>query len=152
MANITVTNGSGSVMPREIVQERVSAILARHPDLISFDPLDDLNERMLMRCKVDPGAGHQERDGWEGMVSDWYFGTYTMTDQDTGELVTLPSLALLTCDGKLIRFTNSEPAVRSWLAILHEIGVDRVRQGLMVRVALRASQTAGRHYWQILPA
>lgn len=152
MANITVSNGRGVVVAREQVVERVADIMRRHPDLISFDPLDETYERLVMRCKIDPGASHEERDGWEGQVSDWYFGTYTMTDQHSGELVTLPSLALVTVDGRLVRFTNSEPAVRSWLSILREIGVERVKRGLQVRVSLRPSQTAGRHYWTILPA
>jgi hypothetical protein len=138
MANITVPNGRGVVIPREVVQEKVAAVLARHPELLSFDPLDAKYENILMRLKTDPGPPHSQRDGWEGMVCDWYFGTYTMTDDTTGELVTLPSLALVTSDGVIVRMTNSEPAVRSWLVILGEIGPERV--------------TAGRHYWQILPA
>lgn len=152
MANIQKQNGRGVIQTREVVSEKVQAILAKHPDLISFDPLDERYEALTMRCKTDPGPGHGERDGWEGQVCDWWFGAYTVVDQDTGELVTLPSLALITSDGALVRFSGSEPAVRSWLVILREIGPDRVRQGLRVRVSLRPSQTAGRHYWLILPA
>lgn len=152
MANISVHQGGGIVVPRQQVLERIDDILRRHPDLISFDPLDETYERLVMRCKTDPGPSHDERDGWEGQVCDWYFGSYTMTDQDTGELITLPSLCLITVDGQLVRFSNSEPAVRSWISILREIGPDRIRRGLQVRVSLRPSQTAGRHYWSILPA
>lgn len=152
MANISVHQGGGIVVPRQQVLERIEDILRRHPDLISFDPLDETYERLVMRCKIDPGATHEERDGWEGQVCDWYFGSYTMSDQTSGEMITLPSLSLITVDGRLARFTNSEPAVRAWLAILREIGVERVKRGLNVRVCLRASQTAGRHYWSILPA
>lgn len=152
MANIDVRTGRGVIMPREQVLERIADVLRRHPELVSFDPLDEKYESMVMRCKTDPGPSHAERDGWEGCVCDWYFGSYTMTDQDTGELVTLPSLALVTTDGRLVRLTNSEPAVRSWLAILREIGAERVQRGLNILVSLRPSQTAGRHYWVILPA
>lgn len=152
MANISVHQGGGIFVPRQQVLERIEDILRRHPDLISFDPLDETYERVVMRCKTDPGPGHAERDGWEGQVCDWYFGSYTMTDDASGELITLPSLSLITVDGQLMRFTNSEPAVRAWLSILREIGVERVKRGLHVRVSLRASQTAGRHYWTILPA
>lgn len=152
MSNVTVSAKSGTVVPREVVMEKVADILRRYPDLISFDPLDEKYEALVHRCKVDPGPGHAERDGWTGEVSEWYFGTYTMTDEASGELITLPSLALVTTDGKLVRLVNSEPAVRHWLAILREIGAERVRRGLRVKVALRASQTAGRHYWSIVPA
>lgn len=152
MANIQPGNQRGSIMPREVVCEQVADVLRKYPELISFDPTDEAYDRLLMRCKTDPGPGHAARDGWEGQVCDWWFGVHTMTDQDTGELVTLPSLVLITTDGILMRFSGSGPAVRSWLAILREIGADRVRKGLMVRVRLQASQTAGRHYWLILPA
>lgn len=152
MANVQKQNGRGVVQPRDVVVEKVQAIMAKYPDLVSFDPLDERYESLVMRCKTDPGPAHSERDGWEGQVCDWYFGTYTMVNNDTGELVTLPSLCLITSDGVLVRFTNSEPAVRSWLVILREIGADRIRQGLRVRCSLRSSQTAGRHYWIILPA
>lgn len=152
MANIAVHQGKGIVIPRQQVLERIEDILRRHPDLISFDPLDETYERLVMRCKIDPGPGHAERDGWEGQVCDWYFGSYTMSDETSGELITLPSLCLITVDGALVRFVNSEPAVRAWLAILREIGVERVKRGLHVRVSLRGSQTSGRHYWLILPA
>ena len=152
MANITVPSQRGVILPREAVIEKIGEILVRHPDLISFDVADERNERTYFAMKVDPGCGAAERNGWEGEVAEWYFGSYTITDEQTGELQTLPSLALMATDGRLIRFTNSEPAVRSWLAILREIGVERVKKGVRVRVHLRASQTAGRHYWQILPA
>lgn len=152
MANISVRQSGGVVQPREVIVEKVQAILRRHPDLVSFDPDEPRYESMVMRCKTDPGANHAERDGWEGQVCDWYFGTYTLSDDETGELITLPSLSLITTDGRLIRFTSSEPAVRGWLTILREIGVERIKEGLNVRVTLRPSQTAGRHYWQILPA
>lgn len=152
MANIDAKNSRGIVMPREQVLEKIADILRRHPDLVSFDPLDEAYEHLVLRCKVDPGPAHAERDGWEGCVCDWWFGSYTMTDDVTGELLTLPSLALVTVDGRLVRLTNSEPAVRSWLVILREIGVERVKRGLNVCVTLRQSQTAGRHYWMILPA
>lgn len=153
MSNIQPANGGrGVVMPREVVVERIGAILRKYPELISFDPAEETSERLLLRCKTDPGPGHDERAGWEGEVTDWYFGPYTMTDRDTGELLTLPSLVLLTVDGRLIRFSSSEPALRSWLTILRVVGVERVQRGLHVKVHYRASQAAGRHYWQILPA
>lgn len=152
MANISVPNGHGVVASREQVVERVEDILRRHPNLISFDPLEERYESLVLRCKIDPGPAHSERDGWTGQVCDWWFGTNTIADKDTGELVTLPTLALITVDGQLIKFLNSEPAVRAWLAILRELGEERIKRGFMVRVSLRPSQTAGRHYWSILPA
>jgi hypothetical protein len=152
VANISIPSGRGVVVPREVVQERIADVLRRHPDLVSFDPLDERYENLIMRCKLDPGVPKEERDGWTGQVCDWYFGTYSMVDDKTGEVMTLPSLSLWTSDGICCRLTNSEPAVRAWLAILREIGVERVKRGLMVRVALRHSAGAVGPYWTILPA
>lgn len=152
MANVSIPNGRGVVVPREVVVEKVQAVLMRHPELISFDMLDEALEPIVLRLKCDPGPTHDQRNGWTGLVNEWYFGTYTMTDESSGELVTLPSLVLLATDGRILRLTNSEPAVRSWLSVLREVGVERVKKGLQVVCKLRPSQTAGKHYWQILPA
>lgn len=141
----------GVIVPADIVRDKVHLTLAKFPDLVSFDPTDEANERIMLRCKLDPGVSREERDGFEGMITDWHFGTYTMTDEETGELKTMPSLALLTEEGRLIRLTNSEPAVRAWLAILKELGVERVKRGLNVKICLRASSNQGRRYWQIIP-
>lgn len=152
MANVSVPQPRGAIMPREVVMEKIQAVLTRHPDLMSFDPLDEKYEKTLMCLKLDPGCPREERDGWTGEVADWYFGPYTITDERTGELITMPSLVLMALDGRMVRLSNSEPAVRSWLAILREIGVERVKKGINVRVSLRKSAQAVGPYWQIMPA
>lgn len=141
---------NGKYPPPEEVRRNVTDIVSRHPDAISFDAADPEYELLVLRCETDPGIAAQQRDGWRGTVTGWYVGTWAVTDEVTGEVVTLPSLCLLTARGELVRLTGW-PGITSWANLIRAATADRVRQGLPVVVKRRASGTAGRSYWIVLP-
>lgn len=130
--------------------DNVRAVVARHPDAISFDPADEANELLSLRCQTDPGIAAQQRDGWRGLVTGWYVGTWEIADETSGEVVTLPSLCLLTPRGELVRLCGW-PAITSWANLVRAAGADRCRAGIPVVVKRRPSGTAGRSYWIVLP-
>ena len=130
------------------VEERIRALVADNPDAISYDPRDPANELLHIRVLTDPGILAAERDGWCGVVKGWAVGTWVVTDPETQELVTLPSLALIDSERNVVRLTGW-PAINSLAQILKAAGPDRVRAGLPVTIMRRPSGTAGRSYWTI---
>jgi hypothetical protein len=136
--------------PPAVVEENVANIISRHPDAISFDPSDEANEMLSLRCQTDPGIASQLKDGWRGIVNTWYVGTWQVPDEGTGEVMTLPSLVLLTTRNELVRLTGW-PAINSWATLLRAAKADRIRQGLPVIIKRRPSGTAGHSYWLVLP-
>lgn len=136
--------------PEDIVEVNVRELVSAHPDAISFDVADPANEMLALRCACDPGVASQVKDGLRATVKAWYVGTWTVTEQDSGRLLTLPSLVLITEREDLIRLTGW-PCISSWATLLRAAGADRIRAGLPVVIRRRQSGTAGRSYWVILP-
>lgn len=139
----------GEIIPAPAtVGERVRALVSANPDALSYDPSLAENELLHVRMMTDPGIDAGRRGGWRGFVYGWAVGTWTVMDQDTGEVVELPSLVLIGSEGALIRLTGW-PAINCWSQILRYCPPDRVRAGLPVVITRRASGTAGRSYWSI---
>lgn len=149
MSELVPHRPGNAVVPADIVRENCLAALARMPDLISFDPAEVENEMLAVRCATEMGIEAQKRDGWCGRVVKWWMGPYEIEDQQTGEIVVLPTLVLITWDGVLARF-GGWPAIKSWAKIVRAAGAARCRQGIDVVVKRRASGTAGRSYWQVM--
>lgn len=149
MSNIVPRKGDGAVVPVEITRENCRAALAKMPDLISYDPTDADTEMLTVRCATEMGISSQQRDGWRGRVVTWWMGPYETEDEETGEVVTLPTLVLITTDGVLARYAGW-PAIKSWAKIVRAAGAERCRQGIDVVVKRRPSGTAGRSYWQVM--
>src|SRR5579875_908495 len=116
---------------REVVEQGLIAVRQTHPDVVSYDETDPESETLRLRIMVDPGV--QE-----------------VTDEATGEVRYLPSLALVSTDDQLLRLTGW-PAIGAWLRLVSAAGADRVRAGLRVRVRRQPSRRAGRSYWVIVP-
>lgn len=152
MTNLPIpkTGEQQIALPAEVVRENIQTVLRQMPDLVSYDPTTDHGELLSIKMAVDPGIPAQQRDGWSGTVVEWGISSYDVTDPGTGEMVTLPSLALLTDRGELVRLTGW-PAIRSWAAIVRAAGRERCQLGMAVVVKRRPSGTAGRSYWVVVP-
>ena len=150
MANIKKREEQTAVIEAEVVRENINRALIQMPELISFDSLDPANEMLALMCSVGQGVPAHERDGWRGTVVKWWFGPYTITDQKTGELITMPSLVLIPVEGEMCRLTGW-PCVNTWVNILRHLGADRCRKGVAVKASLRASGVSGRDYWTVMP-
>lgn len=149
MSNIVPRKSGGAVVPADITRENCRAALAKMPDLISYDPTEEENEMLTVRCATEMGIAAQNRDGWKATVTAWWVGPYEMEDEETGEVVTLPTLVLLASSGELARFSGW-PAIKSWAKIVRAAGAERCRKGIGVVVKRRSSGTAGRSYWQVM--
>lgn len=141
---------SGVMLPAEVVRDNVRTALQQQPNLISYDPTTEEGELVSLRCAVDPGIPAQQRDGWRGTVVQWGISAYDVNDEQRGEIVTLPSLALISSERELIRLTGW-PAIKSFGQIVRHLGIERCRRGVPIVVKRRASGTAGRSYWIVLP-
>lgn len=137
-----------SAPPPDEVRESVGELVERSPGALSYDPADPDAFLLHIRCQTDPGIPAQLRDGWKGVVRHWACVPYDVTDERTGENVTLPSLVLIDTNDVLIRLTNW-PAISSWAAIVRSAGADKCRAGIPVIVRRRQSGTAGRSYWSV---
>jgi hypothetical protein len=135
---------------REVVEQGLVAVRQTHPDIVSYDETDPESETLRLRIMVDPGVPAPQRDGWEGTVCHWGVSVQEVTDEATGEVRYLPSLALVSTDDQLLRLTGW-PAIGAWLRLVGAAGADRVRAGLRVRVRRQPSRRAGRSYWVIVP-
>lgn len=151
MSGLVPRQGGEVVLPAEVVRENVRSVISKMPDLISFDPTDEANESLMLRCAVDPGVERGKVNGWVGTVVQWHVGTQEVPDEKTGEVATLPSLCLISDSGELVR-TYGWPAIRAWARLLQAAGAERCALGITVRVSKRPSSTAGRSYWIVLPA
>ena len=151
MADIVPTAEQRVIVPAEIVREQVRSVIAKQPDLISFDVSDEKNESLALRCAVDPGIAAGRRDGWTATVTNWHLSCQEIADEKTGEVSMLPSLALVSDSDELCRLYGW-PAVKSWSRLITAAGVERCALGIRIRVSRRASGTAGRSYWIVLPA
>jgi hypothetical protein len=134
--------------PPDEVRVNVMAVVKRNPGALSYDPTEQDNDLLHCRCLTDPGIPAQLRDGWRGAIVHWAVVPYDYPDEETGELVTYPTLALISAAGELIRLANW-PAINSWAAIVRAVGPDRCRAGLPVIVRRRPSGTVGRSYWSV---
>lgn len=149
MSNVVPRKSGGAVVPAEITRDNCRAALAKMPDLISYDPTDEESELLTIRCATEMGIPSQQRDGWRACVAQWWVGPYETEDEETGEVVTLPTLVLISRDGELARYAGW-PAIKSWARIVRAAGAERCRQGINVVVRRRPSGTAGRSYWQVM--
>lgn len=150
MADLVPAKAGQIVSQIEIVRANIAQVLAQNPQLCSFDLMAEENESLKLRSVLDPGILATERDGWSGFVNNWNICPYDVTNQQTGEVDTVPSLALFTPDGQLVRLTGW-PAIKSWLRLVDAATPERCSLGIRVRVVRRPSGTAGRSYWQVLP-
>lgn len=139
-----------AIVPAEMVRENIRTAISQMPELVSFDVTDDENEMLSLRCAVDPGIPAAQREGWGGNVVKWWVGTYDVTDEKTGEIVTLPSLVLITDNGELARFSGW-PAIKAWANLLRAASAERCIMGIKVRVSRRKSGTSPGSYWIVLP-
>jgi hypothetical protein len=145
------TEGGAVVLSqREVVEQSLAAVRRTQPDVQSYDESDPESETLRLRILVDPGVPAPQRDGWEGTVCHWGVSVQEVTDEATGEVRHLPSLALVAADDQLVRLTGW-PAIGAWLRLVAAAGADRVRAGLRVRVRRQASRRPGRSYWVIVP-
>jgi hypothetical protein len=144
------SNGPAVRLPAEVVRENIRTVLQQQPDLVSYDPSTDDGELLSLRCAVDPGVPATARDGWRNTVVHWGVAAYEVADEKTAEVLLLPSLALIAEDGDLVRLTGW-PAIKSWSRIVQALGRERCQLGVKIKVVRRASGTAGRSYWLVLP-
>jgi hypothetical protein len=149
MSELVPVPRSTAILPAEIVRENCRAAIAKMPDLISYDPTDEENDTLIIRCATEMGVAAQVRDGWKGNVVTWWVGPYETEDEKTGEIVLLPTLVLITAAGELARYAGW-PAIKSWAKIVRAAGAERCRRGIEVVVKRRPSGTAGRSYWQVV--
>lgn len=150
MANIQ-KKGRQEVVPSEdMVKENVRTAIAQYPALISYDATDPANEMLMLRCAVEQGIPAQMRDGWRAVVTQWWTGTSQVPDEETGELVTLPCLVLISSEGELCRLFGW-PVINSWARLLRAATLERVLKGIAVRVKRVPTATAGRSCWNVLP-
>lgn len=138
------------MLPTEVTREQVKSVIAKMPDLVSYDPADEASEALHLRCMVDPGVPAQKREGWRGTVCQWSVSAQEVADEHTGEVSVLPSLALISDNDEMCRLYGW-PAIKSWVRLLQAAGAERCSLGIRVRVVRRPSGTAGRSYWLILP-
>lgn len=152
MSNLPVpkTGEQSVALPAEVVRENVQTVLRNMPDLVSVDPTTDRGELLALKLAVDPGIPAQQRDGWSGCVVEWSINAREAKGDREGEIVTLPSLALLSDKGEVV-VLYGWPAIRSWAAILQNAGKERCQLGMPVVVKRRPSGTAGRSYWTVVP-
>lgn len=134
----------------EIVHAQIKRVYEQCPGLISFDLESEAGQLLALRCAVDPGVAAAARDGWRGIVTGWWIGPYEVTEEKTGEIVTLPSLVLLASNGELCRLTGW-PAINSWGHTVRASSDAMRQRGIPVRVMRRLSGTGGRSYWQVVP-
>jgi hypothetical protein len=132
----------------EETREVVETHTANHEGALSYDANAEENALLHLRCLTDPGVSAQQRDGWRGIVKQWACVPYDYEDGQTGEIVTLPCLVLISAKNELVRLSNW-PAINSWAAIVRAAGVERCRAGIPVVVRRRQSSTAGRSYWSV---
>lgn len=136
--------------PADMVREQVEKVLERSPGLISFDDESESGQLLALRCAVDQGIPAAQRDGWRGHVIGWWVGTTEVLDKDSGEIITLPCVALLAVNGELCRLCRW-PAINSWASIVAHMTASQRESGIPVRVYRRQSGTGGRSYWQVTP-
>ncbi len=150
MANITRRSKGEVVLPEDAVRENIRTAIAQLPGLISFDVTDEANELLMLRCMTEQGIPAAMRDGWRANVVSWWCGTSQVPEEDTGELVTLPCLVLISDGGSLCRLYGW-PAINSWARLLRAASVERCLKGILVRVKRVPTATAGRACWNVLP-
>lgn len=146
-SSVPVPVREGVPEPEE-VRQAIQRIHAENHGAISYDVADEANELLHLRVQTDPGIAAQQRDGWRGVVREWAVTPWDITDETTGEVVTLPSLVLISDKGELVRLTGW-PSVSSWAGIVRAAGVEKLRAGVPVVVKRRPSGTAGRSYWMV---
>lgn len=123
---------------------RIRALIGA-PDLANAQDLDRL---VYARLVTDPGIEAAERDGWRGAVNRWAAFATEQTDEETGEVQHIPTLALMSPDGDVVRLSGW-PSITSWATILKALGEERCKRGIPVRVHRRLSGTVGRSYWVV---
>lgn len=137
------------VPPPADTREVLGELVERAPDALSYDPTAPEHELTHMRCLTDPGIQAALKDGWRGTVCAWAVVPWDLVDERSGECLTLPSLALIDTEGRLVRLTGW-PSVNCWAAIIRACGADRARRGIPVVIRRRQSGTAGRSYWNVV--
>lgn len=150
MANVQ-KKSRGEVIPAEdLVRENVRTAISQYPALISYDATDPANEMLMLRCAVEQGIPAASKDGWRAVVSQWWTGTSQVPDEESGEMVTLPCLVLISTDGELCRLYGW-PVINSWARLLRAASLERCLRGIAVRVKRVPTATAGRSCWNVLP-
>lgn len=137
-------------LPGEVVRSNIETVLRQIPDMVSYDPTTDRGEMLSLKLAVDPGIPAQQKDGWSGTVVEWGITASEITDQQSGEVVTLPSLALMDDKGYVVRLYGW-PAIKSWASIIGHMGKERCQLGVAVVVKRRPSGVPGRSYWVVIP-
>lgn len=155
-AEMTVETVPVAASPQEVMEReqmlaaQLDAFVQHRPDSISWDVADVENEALTMRAMTDPGIAQQIKDGWRGVVRDWWIGLWESADQETRMPRVDPCLVIIDAQDNLVRLTGW-PAISSWSTLLRAAGIGRVRQGIPVVVRRRPSGTVGRSYWIVLP-
>lgn len=142
---VVVHSKIGAPEPEE-TRALVERMTEQQNGALSYDPREEENALLHLRVQTDPGIAAQQRDGWRGVVREWAVTTWDVEDAHTGEVITLPSLVLISESGELVRLTGW-PVVSSWSQVVRAAGVAKLRGGVPVIVKRRPSGTAGRSYW-----
>lgn len=136
------------ILQTEQVRALVQRAVEQQPDLRHVRGSGEEAELRALKLATDTGIEAQRRDGWRAVVTDWWVSVETVEDVRTGELLTLPVLALLSVEGEVCRLSGL-PALHCWQRLLEVAGVERLARGVPVRVRRRQSSTVGRSYWTI---
>ena len=100
----------------------------------------------MARLVLDPGIDAGKRDGWAGLVTEWYITAEEFEKPEGGEVETAPVLVLGAESGEIVRLSGW-PVVRAWARLIAVMGGEAMLAGVPIRVRRRASQTVGRSYW-----
>lgn len=107
--------------------------LRREPGATSRQQVPEDHPLVLLRLLTDPGCPEHQLDGWAGVLAEWHCCTYTYPDPRSGDLVTLPTIALLATDGRLARYPGWQ-AVNAWCALCRSYSPSLMRGRVTVHV------------------
>lgn len=130
------------------VSAHVADIAARVPAMRYVRGEGRQRELRLARLVLDPGVDAGKRDGWSGLVTEWYLTAEEYERPEGGEVEIAPVIVLSSDTGEIVRLSGW-PVVRAWARLIAVMGGEAMLAGVPIRVRRRASQTVGRSYWTI---
>ncbi len=118
------------------------------PQAISYDPADEEMAPIHLRMLQEPGRQLRRGESWVGHVIAWWAGPWGLGGQPEGWRRVVPGVALLSCEGELIRLFGWD-AVDGLAAVVCHTRASDLAAGFDAHVRTGESP-CGAHWWWIL--
>jgi hypothetical protein len=118
------------------------------PAAVSYDPADEALAAVHQRMLSDPGRQPKRGESWVGHVVAWWAGPWGLGGQPEGWRRVVPCVALLSCEGELVRVFGWD-AVDTLSAAVCSTEPHLLAGGFDGHVRT-AESPGGEHWWWVI--